>query len=160
MPCFCDACLVSEVVIVNPFLDLGSARDVQKMRSLATDLYEEVFLLGGTISGEHGCGLSRTQFVRQQYGELVDVFEKIKRIFDPENLLNPGKITGGDPHQLTRQLRPVVSLPEISAGLAAGAEIKATFARAFVANLKQLKLREPSDSGRYRKLVYRFGCGR
>jgi hypothetical protein len=48
----------------------------------------------------------------------------------------------------------------VSAGLAAGgAEIPAAFADAFVAKLKQLKLRDPSDSGRYRKLVYSFGCG-
>ena len=65
--------------------------DVQKMDALADDLYAEVFDVGGTISGEHGDGLSRTPFVRQQYGPLYDVFREVKQIFDPLNIFNPGK---------------------------------------------------------------------
>ena len=94
---------------LQPFLDLGNPGHVQKMRGVAEDLYEEVFRREGTISGEHGCGLSRTAFVARQYGELYDVFEEVKRIFDPENLFNPGKIVGGEPDQLTRHLRGVVA---------------------------------------------------
>ena len=50
--------------------------DVQKMDALASELYADVFDVGGTISGEHGDGLSRTPFVRKQYGELYDVFRR------------------------------------------------------------------------------------
>ncbi len=57
---------------------------------------QETFAVGGTISGEHGDGLSRTPFVRQQYGELYDVFRDLKRIFDPAGILNPGKIVSDD----------------------------------------------------------------
>ncbi len=49
---------------VQPFLDLANADDVQRMRRLAEELYQEVFAVRGSISGEHGCGLSRTAFVR------------------------------------------------------------------------------------------------
>jgi anaerobic glycerol-3-phosphate dehydrogenase C subunit len=92
---------------VRPFLDLTIADDVRKMEELAADLYREVFEVRGTISGEHGDGLSRTPFIRQQYGELYDVFCEVKQLFDPHAIFNPGKIVGGDGQSLTRYLRPV-----------------------------------------------------
>ena len=77
---------------IRPFLDLANADDVRTMESLAAELYEKVWLLRGTISGEHGDGLSRTPFLAKQYGPLVNVFRELKQIFDPQGLLNPGKI--------------------------------------------------------------------
>ena len=53
-----------------------------------------------------GCGLVRTQFLRKQCGELVQVFREIKDAFDPQNQLNPGKIIGDDPHLMLRDLKP------------------------------------------------------
>ena len=53
---------------IRPFLDLADPADVAKMAPLAADLYGEVLDVGGTISGEHADGLSRTPFIRQQYG--------------------------------------------------------------------------------------------
>jgi Fe-S oxidoreductase len=90
---------------LQPFLDLANPDDVARMRRLAEELYQEVFALNGTISGEHACGLSRTSFLRQQAGPLYDVFREIKRIFDPQNVLNPGKVIGDDPDLITRHLR-------------------------------------------------------
>src|SRR5690606_32804266 len=60
----------------------------------------------GTISGEHGDGFSRTPFISKQYGELTRLFRELKRIFDPHNILNPGKVVGDDPTMHTRNLRP------------------------------------------------------
>ncbi|HMB04613.1 MAG TPA: FAD-linked oxidase C-terminal domain-containing protein, partial [Isosphaeraceae bacterium] len=91
----------------RPFLDLADPRDVAKLEPLATQVCEAALELGGTISGEHGCGLVRTQFLRRQYGELVQVFRAIKDAFDPQGLLNPGKVIGDDPHRMTRDLRRV-----------------------------------------------------
>ena len=48
---------------LRPFLDLGDPDHVRTMAALAGDLYEAVFAVGGTISGEHGAGLSRTAFI-------------------------------------------------------------------------------------------------
>jgi Fe-S oxidoreductase len=73
--------------------------------------------LGGTISGEHGCGLVRTQFLRRQYGPLVDVFREVKYAFDPLGLLNPGKIVGEDPHAMVRHLRPLMPRDENDAAV-------------------------------------------
>ena len=92
---------------IRPFLDLSDPEDVRKMSALADDLYAEVFQLGGTISGEHGDGLSRTPFVRQQYGPLYDVFRQVKALFDPQNILNPGKIVADAPQSIIDNLRPL-----------------------------------------------------
>jgi FAD/FMN-containing dehydrogenase/Fe-S oxidoreductase len=109
---------------VRPFLDLTNIEDVRKMEDLAADLYREVFEVGGTISGEHGDGLSRTPFIRQQFGELYDVFREVKQIFDPLGILNPGKIVGDEGRSLTRDLRPqgpaIVEPNSVAGGGAAG----------------------------------------
>ncbi len=96
---------------VRPFLDLASAECVQKMQDVAADLYEKVMDVGGTISGEHGDGLSRTWYLRRQFGPLYDVFTQIKQLFDPHNILNPGKVVADAPQPLTANLRSVAVPP-------------------------------------------------
>jgi FAD/FMN-containing dehydrogenase/Fe-S oxidoreductase len=90
---------------IRPFLDLNKADDIRTMESLAAELYEKVWLLKGTISGEHGDGLSRTPFLARQYGPLVNVFRELKQMFDPVALLNPGKIVPLAPTRMTQNLR-------------------------------------------------------
>ncbi len=92
---------------VRPFLDLANPSHVRKMQELAVDLYSEVLDVGGTISGEHGDGLSRTWFAMRQHGPLYHVMREVKRIFDPQNILNPGKVVADAPQPLTKNLRPV-----------------------------------------------------
>jgi D-lactate dehydrogenase (cytochrome) len=48
--------------------------------------------LGGTIAGEHGVGYLKRQFLRQEHGNAVDVMRSIKALFDPNGIMNPGKI--------------------------------------------------------------------
>ncbi|MGD9854208.1 MAG: FAD-linked oxidase C-terminal domain-containing protein, partial [Planctomycetaceae bacterium] len=90
---------------LRPFMTQPTAADAQRLEATARDLYEIVFRVGGTISGEHGDGMSRTAFIRSQYGPLYRAFREIKDIFDPHNLLNPGKIISDDPHVTVRRLR-------------------------------------------------------
>jgi FAD/FMN-containing dehydrogenase/Fe-S oxidoreductase len=92
---------------IRPFLDLTSSDDVATLETLATELYERVWLLGGTISGEHGDGLSRTPFLSGQFGSLVNVFRELKQIFDPQGLLNPGKVVPLTPTRMVHSLRPM-----------------------------------------------------
>ncbi len=108
---------------VRPFLDLTNAEDVRKMEDLAADLYREVFEAGGSISGEHGDGLSRTPFLRQQCGALYDVFREVKQIFDPAGILNPGKIVGDQGQSVTRDLRPVQLVAELEPAAGGGATV-------------------------------------
>jgi FAD/FMN-containing dehydrogenase/Fe-S oxidoreductase len=90
---------------LRPFLDPSDPAELARLEPLAGEIHEAAIELGGSVSGEHGCGLARTQFLRRQYGDLGRVFAEIKYAFDPKNILNPGKIVGDDPHLLTRDLR-------------------------------------------------------
>ncbi|MHA1409135.1 MAG: FAD-binding and (Fe-S)-binding domain-containing protein [Candidatus Odinarchaeia archaeon] len=89
----------------RPLLDLKRASDIKKMRAIANDVFEEIKKLNGTISGEHGDGRVRTQFLRRQYGKVFDLFMKIKKYLDPENILNPGIKTNLDPSFMVSDLR-------------------------------------------------------
>lgn len=91
---------------LRPFLPPPGPGDGPRIEALARDLYQIVFRVGGSISGEHGDGLARTSFLRSQYGPLYRVFQQVKDIFDPHNLLNPGKIVSDDPHMTARNFRP------------------------------------------------------
>ncbi len=91
---------------LRPFLDVSNPQHLRTMQELATDLYEEVLRVGGTISGEHAAGLSRTWFLRRQFGPLYDVFREVKRIFDPQNIFNPGKVVADAPQPLIKNIRP------------------------------------------------------
>ena len=99
---------------IRPFLDLASPECISKMRDVATDLYQHVLEVEGTISGERGDGLSRTWFVQQQFGPLYDVFRQVKRIFDRQNILNPGKKVADAPQPVTANLRQVVAQPPVA----------------------------------------------
>jgi Fe-S oxidoreductase len=98
---------------IRPLFDLDDPDQVRTMESLAAELYEKVWLLRGTISGEHADGLSRTPFLARQYGPLVNVFRELKQIFDPHGLLNPGKKVPLTPTRMTQNLRLTnLRLPE------------------------------------------------
>ena len=97
----------------RPFLSAPTDADGPKLEALARDLYEAVFSVGGAVSGEHGDGRSRTAFLRSQYGPLYRVLRQIKEMFDPQNLLNPGKIISDDPHLTIRNLRAVPTAPRV-----------------------------------------------
>ncbi|MEA3224859.1 MAG: FAD-linked oxidase C-terminal domain-containing protein [Planctomycetota bacterium] len=91
---------------MRPFLDLSDPMDVDKMRAIANDVFSLAWSLGGSISGEHADGLVRAAFVRQQYGdEYYELLCRIKNIFDPDGLMNPGKILNDDPDIMVRNLR-------------------------------------------------------
>jgi FAD/FMN-containing dehydrogenase/Fe-S oxidoreductase len=105
---------------VRPFLDLSNPDDVRRLQATAEDVYEEVLRVGGTISGEHGDGLSRTWFGRRQHGPLYSVFREVKSIFDPRNLLNPGKVVAENPQRVTENLRGTAGAAFIAAPPLAG----------------------------------------
>ena len=66
---------------------------IKTIEKIANHYFNQVIRLGGSITGEHGDGLARTQFVRIQYGaKNYMAFKRLKALFDPSNILNPGKI--------------------------------------------------------------------
>jgi len=76
---------------VRPLLDLHDPAEVARMRAVADEVFDLTIALGGTTSGEHGDGMARTEYLARLYGPLQLIFGAVKRTFDPENLLNPGK---------------------------------------------------------------------
>jgi glycolate oxidase len=65
----------------------------ETLPKILEDLYRGVAKLGGTISGEHGIGSKRKKYMKLvMQPELIDVMKRLKKTFDPNNVLNPGKI--------------------------------------------------------------------
>jgi len=87
------------------FLDLRRPEEAARMTALAESCYDLVLSLKGTISGEHGDGRLRTQFLRKQYPKLYPAFGEVKNLFDPAGRLNPGIIVGGEDDLLGRDLK-------------------------------------------------------
>lgn len=76
---------------LQPFLDLGTVGDRQKVFKIMDEYYEMVLNMGGSTCGEHNDGRLRAPYLPQVYGdELYQVFREVKRIFDPFGTLNPG----------------------------------------------------------------------
>ncbi len=91
---------------IRPFMDLTEPAEVQKMRKIANEVFELAWSLGGTISGEHADGLVKAAFIKRQYGyEYYELLGRIKNIFDPHGLMNPGKIINDDPDVMVKNLR-------------------------------------------------------
>jgi FAD/FMN-containing dehydrogenase/Fe-S oxidoreductase len=89
---------------VRPALDTSDPVGVSRMRRIAEEVADLVVDCGGSISGEHGDGLSRSEFMEKMYGrEILRAFADVKRLFDPVGMMNPGVIV--DPPPMDRQLR-------------------------------------------------------
>lgn len=72
---------------------ISDRKKISTIKKIAGEYFREILKNGGTITAEHGDGLVRSEFVKEQYGgRNYKIFKEIKRYFDPNNLLNPGKI--------------------------------------------------------------------
>lgn len=95
---------------IRPYLDLTDPADVVKMRSVAVEIKDLVAEYGGVNSSEHGDGLARSEFNREIFGDaLYDAMRQVKKLFDPDNVLNPGKIV--DAPSMTDNLRDAALPP-------------------------------------------------
>ena len=91
---------------VRPVLDLHSAADLKKFRQVADQTSALVKQFKGSLSAEHGVGIARTEYMREQLGdELLEVMRAIKNAFDPKNIFNPGKIFADGQHKIDNHLR-------------------------------------------------------
>jgi FAD/FMN-containing dehydrogenase/Fe-S oxidoreductase len=97
---------------VRPVLDLHSAADLKKFRQVADQTSALVKQFKGSLSAEHGVGIARTEYMREQLGdELLDVMRAIKDAFDPKNIFNPGKIFADGQHKIDNHLRENFTRP-------------------------------------------------
>jgi FAD/FMN-containing dehydrogenase/Fe-S oxidoreductase len=84
--------------------DLESHDGIDKFHRFLNDASTLVVRYGGSLSGEHGDGQSKAEFLPKMYGSrLVQAFGEFKAIFDPEGRMNPGKVV--DPYLPTENLR-------------------------------------------------------
>lgn len=81
---------------------------VARYRRFTDDLVELVLAQEGSLKAEHGTGRIMAPFVRRQYGdELTDMMWEIKRLFDPDGILNPGVVLSDDPDSYLQDLKRV-----------------------------------------------------
>ncbi len=102
----------SGLLHVRPVLDLHSAADLKKFREVADQTSALVRQFKGSLSAEHGVGIARTEYMRDQLGdELLGVMREIKHAFDPKNIFNPGKIFEDGRHRIDNHLRENFTRP-------------------------------------------------
>lgn len=102
---------------MQPFMDLSKPADRKKALDLADEFYDMVIAMGGSTCGEHNDGLLRSPYLRKLYGhEMYSLFRQVKHIFDPHDVLNPGKktdMTREEIHGLIDHERHEYSMPHL-----------------------------------------------
>ena len=97
---------------IRPLLDLHDAGDVAKLRPIMSDVTALVREFNGSLSGEHGDGMVRSEWNRVMFGNtLYEAFRRIKQTCDPGNILNPGRIVDGPPMEENLRPAPPTDMP-------------------------------------------------
>jgi len=90
---------------ILPLMDLTKEENRKVILELAPKVYELVIRAGGTTTGEHNDGIIRTPYLPMLFGpEMVALFKRTKKIFDPLNIFNPGKKVGGSFDDIKRDI--------------------------------------------------------
>lgn len=77
----------------NIIADKRDKEEMHRVEQAVTEIFEAAVALGGTLSGEHGIGTLKAPFMEMELGEAgLDMMKRIKQSWDPNNILNPGKI--------------------------------------------------------------------
>jgi D-lactate dehydrogenase (cytochrome) len=76
------------VILIDP----DNPADVKEAKALNVRLVKRALAMEGTCTGEHGVGIGKQPYMREELGDAVDLMGDLKRTFDPENLFNPGKV--------------------------------------------------------------------
>lgn len=74
--------------IMNP----ADAEEWEKVKGIALEFIDMTLRYGGTVSAEHGVGMAKSPYIGKQLGEGLNLMKTIKKAFDPNNILNPGKM--------------------------------------------------------------------
>ncbi|SEN03803.1 glycolate oxidase [Mesobacillus persicus] len=77
----------------NIIADKSDKEEMKRVEQAVSEIFEAAVQLGGTLSGEHGIGTMKAPFMEMELGaEGLDMMRKIKQAWDPNNIMNPGKI--------------------------------------------------------------------
>jgi Fe-S oxidoreductase len=97
---------------LRPLFNLHSPEGLRMFRDVATDVAHLVKKYRGSLSGEHGDGRLRGEFIRTMVGDdCYRLIERVKRIFDPQGILNPGKIVDAPPMDTSLRIDPEAHPP-------------------------------------------------
>ncbi|MBU1625793.1 glycolate oxidase subunit GlcD, partial [bacterium] len=78
---------------VNILADKRDMSQLDRAPALIKEIFDATLKLGGSISGEHGIGLTKAPYIGMELGDQgIEIMKRIKKAFDPNNILNPGKI--------------------------------------------------------------------
>lgn len=100
---------------MQPFLDLSRLGDRQKVFKIMDEYYQLVLSLGGSTSGEHNDGRLRGLYLPKVYGEeMYQVFQDIKKIFDPFNMFNPGVKINVNRDEIVKLMRHEYSMDHLA----------------------------------------------
>ncbi|HAQ18596.1 MAG TPA: 4Fe-4S ferredoxin [Prolixibacteraceae bacterium] len=94
--------------------DFGTASEIERYSRFMADVVEMVVSkYDGSLKAEHGTGRNMAPFVEMEWGsEAYKLMKRIKRIFDPKDLLNPGVILNNDPEAHLKNLKPIPAASE------------------------------------------------
>ena len=82
---------------VNFMFDKANPEEVEKVERAVEELFKLTIDFGGSITGEHGVGITKKPFLKLQLGEVgLELVKGVKKLFDPKNLFNPGKVVDID----------------------------------------------------------------
>ncbi len=91
VPCFGHA--GDGNIHVNVMVDGSDKKELEDGHKAIREIFKLVVDMGGTLSGEHGIGLSKAEFMNIAFNEAeINLFKRVKEAFDPNNILNPGKM--------------------------------------------------------------------
>ncbi len=80
---------------IVPLIDMDARLSEKMILEVSEEVYSLVLKLGGSITAEHNDGIIRTPYLLDQFGpEMIGIFTQVKKIFDPQNIFNPGKKVG------------------------------------------------------------------
>jgi glycolate oxidase len=78
---------------VNIMVDKADKAEYEKGVGLVEQIFKDTISLGGSISGEHGVGLTKKRYIGMEMSKQeIEIMESLKKVFDPRKILNPGKI--------------------------------------------------------------------
>ncbi len=108
---------------IRPLINLKDQEGVDRMVSIAEEVGDLVMEYGGSMSGEHGDGLVRSWFNRKMFGDrLYSAFRDVKQAFDPDGIMNPGKIVDAQPMTENLRIGPQYQPLRLDTGFAYGQE--------------------------------------
>jgi D-lactate dehydrogenase (cytochrome) len=77
-------------------VDTGDEADQERAEAVNEEIVDYALERGGTCTGEHGIGLGKTEHLQKEHGDSLPFMREIKRIADPNGIMNPGKVFGGE----------------------------------------------------------------